>query len=207
MLRKIFLSGIMVASFLLGLSGTGQATIMNLAPGILNDDNDRSLFTPYGPVVSFKSIYDRSTLDPAWSSIFGFYYASDPMNKIAIFEADDVRTLTQTSAVDFTTGTVYDVDAGWTVQSSFAVNPGIDIGFFQYYYNSDPLVLPRIKYSEAMLNTGGLKSHAAFSFKSDIKNYLLGFEEPSSNTLYSLNIVSSVTPVPEPFSAGRDSRH
>lgn len=201
MLKKMLLSAVMSAAFLAGLSGPGQAAIVNPNPALLYDDNGATLFSPSSLVLNF-SVYDiTSTLPADWFSIFGFYYSSDPSILTTIFGAEDIRTLPQSVMIDFGTGTVYDVDDGWSVQSIFTVNPGTNIGFYQYYGNVDPAVTPQLHFSEQALNPGGIKVSAAFQFKSDPSMYLMGFEEPISNTLLSYNILGGITPVnavPEP---------
>lgn len=201
MLKKMLISAFMSAAFFVGLAETGQAAIINPNPALLYDDNGATLFSPSSLVLNF-SVYDiTSTLPADWFSIFGFYYSSNPSILTTVFGAEDIRTVPQSVAIDFGTGTVYDIDDGWSVQSIFTVNPGTNIGFFQYYGNVDPAITPLLQFSEPSLNPGGIKVSAAFQFKSDPNMFLMGFEEPISNTLLSYNILGGVTPVnavPEP---------
>lgn len=199
MFKKILLAGMLAAAFLAGATEKAQAVILNPAPSVLNDDMGASVFSPTGSSISFTSIYDiTSVLPPGWYSIFGFYYASDPYNKVIVIGSEDTRTLPQSAVIDFSSGNVYDLDDGGSIQSSFLVQAGSGIGFFQYYYNSDPIPFTLLEHSESYLNPAGANAFAAFQFKTDPSSYLIGFEEPITKTFLSYNIVGGITPVPEP---------
>ncbi len=189
----------LAAAFLMSSSEKAQATIVNPAPPILNDDMGASIFSQTGSSIDFISKYDITTTLPAgWYSVFGFYYTTDPLNKITVFGSEDTRTLTQSASIDFNSGNVYDLDDGGSIQSSFLIQAGSGIGFFQYYYNSDPVPFTLLENSESYLNIGGLDAFAAFQYKSNPTAYLVGFNHPLSNTFLSYDIVGGITPVPEP---------
>lgn len=199
MFRKILISSIMAAAFLVSSSDKAQAIIVNPAPALLNDDKGASIFSPTSSSIGFTTKYDiTTTLPSGWYSVFGFYYAADPSTRISIFGSEDTRTLPQSASIDFNSGNVYDLDDGGSIQSSFLVQAGSGIGFFQQYYNSDPVPFTLLENSESYLNIGGLDAFAAFQFKSDPNAYLVGFNHPVSNTFLSYNIVGGITPVPEP---------
>ncbi|MEK6760208.1 MAG: PEP-CTERM sorting domain-containing protein [Deltaproteobacteria bacterium] len=199
MFKKILLSSIIAAAFLMSSSEKAQAIIVNPAPLLLNDDTDASIFSPTSSSIGFATKYDiTTTLPSGWFSVFGFYYVTDPSTKITVFGSEDTRTLPQSASIDFNSGNVYDLDDGGSIQSSFLAQAGSGIGFFQYYYNSDPVPYTLMENSEAYLNIDGLDAFAAFQYKSYSNAYLVGFNHPPSNTFLSYEVVGGITPVPEP---------
>jgi len=103
---------------LLGFCGSGWATTYPIHPGLpallppgitLDEDIDGTgLFDPGNSLLNVE-VFDfraRDVGNPFVGTRFGFYYASDPLNLITIFDPNDSET--ERTIVDFANGKVID---------------------------------------------------------------------------------------------------
>jgi len=188
----------MIAVLLL-FSSEGTATVINPAPSVFGPDDGTELFVPSDPVLSLE-VFDFTSSAVGIDSTFGFFYESAPGTLIPIFGSGDQDpdpsgpgSVPQVAGIDFASGQVIDIDEG-VVESTFTAL-GTNIGF---YLALDPAFGVPTFYTVQSLNSSGLDSAATFPQLGDPSTYVLGFEEPTSNTTVAFEVVSGVSPAPVP---------
>lgn len=182
-------------------SGSANATIVNPDPSTWGNDNGSETFSP-AMFSSSVELYDILGALGAGTT-FGFYFVDNPGNLITVFDPADQTTPgnVQSATINFGTGIVRDIDAGFTLQDLFPVSTS-DIGFF---LSIETLSGIDTFYTQHVLNTSLSDFSATFPSLIDANQYLIGFE--NRNTLY-FGLVNGVTStVPEPgtialFAAG-----
>lgn len=198
-MKKLLIA--LIAFLLHFSSGSVNATIMNPNPAMWGNDNGSETFSP-GMLAGTVELYDILGALGAGTT-FGFYFIDNPADLITVFDPTDQTTPgnVQSASINFGTGVVRDVDAGFTLQDLFPVSTS-DIGFF---LSIETLAGIDTIYTEHVLNPFLLDLSATFPSWTDPDQYLIGFE--NSNTLY-FGLVNGVTStVPEPstlvlFAAG-----
>ncbi len=122
----------------------------------------------------------------SFAGSFGFYFASDPGTLVTLFAEDD-QGGTQTAAIDFGLGGVFDSDDGFAPQAAFTGSAAPEpIGF---WYSASGFTF----YSDPALN-GGTDFAGTFSLFSDPFTTLVTFEEASLG-IFSMNALQGVLPV------------
>jgi len=138
-----------------------------------------------GYVLVSNSVAVFEALD-SFAGSFGFYFASDPGTLITLFAEDD-QGGTQTAAIDFGAGGVFDSDDGFAPQAAFtgSVAPG-PVGL---WYSAAGFTF----YSDPALN-GGTDFAGTFTLLGDAFTTLVTFEEASLG-IFSMNVLQGVLPV------------
>jgi len=171
------------------------------------DLDDSGLFSHSAQVLSIE-LFDFGDLLTSFGGMtggtsFGFYFegadVTDTSNLHGIFDIHDFTlypTLSQSAIIDFDQGKVLDVDAGLTEQSSFTGSG--NIGFAFLFDGSG------IFFTEPILN-GGTDVVGTFPILgsgSPVNPYLLTFNLNlpiiPGTTVIAAEVVSGITPVPEP---------
>jgi len=139
---------------------------------------------------------------------FGFYFEGADVTNVAnihgIFDIHDITAwpfapISQSAVIDFNQGTVFDADAGYSVQSSFSGSGNIGFAVLP-----DPTLGIPILFTEPFLNPGGVDISGTFPIMgSPLPNpYLLTFNliDPSTQQpiTFAAQVAAGVTPVPEP---------
>lgn len=179
-LKQIFLAALLAA--------TGAASAAtNPDPAIFLDDTGDAFAFPFDVAFAVEAI-------DGFDGRFGFYYPSEPFTLIEIFGFEDVGG-GQFASLDFTTGTVFDIDAT-EIQASFTPQPASPLGF---WYEAGRTVL----YSDPGLN-GGLDVVGFFPLVADPDVFAVIFDDPGSVGLFSVNLIDGMLPasaVPLPGTA------
>jgi len=187
-------------SLLLGGTVAGSAQAISFSPGgLFAPDDGTELFLPrFHPEPSchcalINEVGDAATgLTHEW----GIYFADDPATLIPILDQTD-DTGPQQVGVDFDSGIIYDRDSGGVVETLFA--PSLDaFGFYLFIDYPDPTA-DLLAYSEPGLNAGSLDLAGTFPTLDNDSIYLIAFEVDQQ--VLALELVDSVTPVPEPTTA------
>jgi len=184
---SIVILAVFIAVFV--FADKGRAEVVNPFPGVYGADDGTQLFFPTDIIFNVE-LEDAGGL--LTGSTFGFFFEGASSTLIPIFGPEDETSAgdLQSASVNFGTGMVRDIDDGFVLQSAFATSPGSAIGF---YFS----MLGSTLFSEAALNAGGLDLTATFPHLATPGKYLIGFEG-YSGTDVAFEIVSGITPVPEP---------
>ena len=189
-----------ITSFLfasLCCSANAFATIYpNPDPTIYGNDIDGTgYFIPSGGSIALE-FFDLTEQTVAVGSTFGFYFQSDPLAPITIFDSTDL--VGDTAIIDYINGVVYDFDDGNTVQSLFT--PATEnIGFFISLDNS--FGFPSL-YTDPLLNND-YDVAGVFPILGSSESYAFTFmlpdvTAPLQATPLVGEIVTGINPVPEP---------
>lgn len=180
-----------------------RATIVNPNNALFYNNSHSQLFMPADGVLSIE-IGDTFGLpgeNGGIGSMFGFFFANNPVNQVVIFDAFDQGA---TALIDFHSGIIYDSTAGHGTRTFGGFGP---IGFF---LTLDPLGLepnlpegldPNLPtmnlYSIPGANPGGYEAFSSFPAKDNPNLFLLAFDLPGSPPL-ALELVGNLTPLPAP---------
>lgn len=183
------------------LTGTVHAVTSIPDLGDFGDDDGTELWIPGDTVTSFAGGIG-SAFGPDAFQGFGFYYSTDPGTLISIFDPGE-RDFTpdgsdlQVAEIDFTAGTVWDVDDA-EMQSTFS-NTGGSIGFWlALELDGNPATGPDIVYTQSALN-GGLDILMSLPSLADPNDYAIVFVIPeAAETTLIPTVVQGITPVPVP---------
>ena len=162
-------------------------------PG-LDPDDGTELFVPnLNPiqlqhVVRVKEAADTipGVIDHEW----GIYFASDPSTLIPVFTAADVGPPEQNAVIGFDVGFVADIDAS-AVESTFTPS----LAPFGFYLKATTPSGTVLRYTQPVLNPGGVDAAATFPFTGNPTYYMVAFE--LNDQVLSLEVVDGVLPVPE----------
>jgi hypothetical protein len=161
------------------------------------DLDDTGYFAPSSEAFSIELFdFGDSFGSPFAASAFGFYFegadVTDVSNLHTIFPIIGAPA-PQFARIDFGTGEIIDLDAGG-IQNTFAGSG--NIGFFLL---PDPETALPILFTDPTLNGGSTDVSGTFPIISSpaIDDFLISFNIPGVAPL-SFQIVSGVSPVPEP---------
>jgi len=175
--------------------------IPNPDPSTLADDIQGSgYFAPADEVYFQESLDIGPLLFGLPGSEFGFFFAgtdiTDPLNLIPIFDASDAGSQNRLARVDFTTGSVIDLDEGNVVQNTFT-----GMGNIGFYFSLDPISGVPTLFSDPFLNSGLDVVGTYATLEPPVNEFLIAFQYPDGSGGYDsllFESVSGIAPVPLP---------
>lgn len=153
------------------------------------DDDGSELFVPSPPLFSVE-FGDITESNPDLFSGFGFFFESDPLTNILLFDPTDA--IGNIATADFNLGVVLDVDGG-SVQDVFTPIWGDNIGFWYTILDGGETTF----YTVAAMNGGTDFAQTYPILPPGEDAYLIEFTVPGGSSL-SLHYVSGIAAVPEP---------
>ena len=196
---KASLGSIFASSALLlavSIAAPAHATLIG-GPGPfpgLDPDDGTQLFVPNLNPIQLQHVVKvteaADTIPGVISHEWGFYFASDPSTLIPIFTTADVGPPQQNAVIGFDVGFVADIDAS-TMESTFTPS----LAPFGFYLKANTPGGTLLRYTQPVLNPGGVDAAATFPFTGNPTYYLVDVEV--NDQVLSLEIVDGVIPVPE----------
>ena len=186
-MKKLSLNLFSMIAFL-AFSGMASAATTIPGHGDFADDDGTELWYPENQVSSFKAFENPAVTGLA---SFGFYFSTDPNTLITIFGPED-QALTSEAVIDFTAGTVWDVDDAVT-QSTFT-NLGTSIGFWFELDDPSPLRI----FTQKSLTNGFDYAYSLPSLSDSSKYAITFFITEGGDTPIAVDVFAGITPVPLP---------
>ncbi|MCC7126103.1 MAG: hypothetical protein IT178_14735 [Acidobacteria bacterium] len=167
-----------------------------LAPVVGADVDVSYFYAPSGSSLAIE-LYDLvSIVDPLpIGTRFGIYFRGAPETLIPLFDVADEGPPTQLALINFTDGTVIDLDA-LVPQAGFTPSAA-PFGFFMQTQGANPLLL----YSDPGLNPAGFDFFAAFPLTALANGFVLDFTSPTLPAEIpglQLTVMTGLAPVPLP---------